>query len=160
MQQTECGKEVIQGLIEILMAGVKNGNLTEAESLLAGLRVLRPAFRELDTFDAWLLIKRKKYIEASHILRNADVLQDAKVMSIRTALLALCLHASNDPAWRISANEVLATSDDAEALAIVNMLFGKPREKQEEGQDGEQAAPAPYPGAAPGDLMLSHYMRA
>src|SRR4051812_41762788 len=62
---SKCDGAVITGLIEIVMTGINQGKLAEAEAVLAALRVLRPRFRELDTFDVWLLIKRRQYVEAT-----------------------------------------------------------------------------------------------
>ncbi|WP_158568063.1 MULTISPECIES: HrpB1 family type III secretion system apparatus protein [unclassified Duganella] len=152
MDYTSCDKKIVSSLIEVLLAGVKNDCLAESDALLAALRVLRPRFRELDTFDAWLLMKRKKYLQATHILRNLDgATPGIAAMPISTALLAVCLFAANDPAWSISANEVLVRNEDPEAIALVNMLFGKHPEPQDE---PEPAPPAP---AEPG---YSHYLRA
>jgi type III secretion protein HrpB1 len=157
MDYTSCDKDTVSALIEILMAGVKNDNLAEADALLAGLRVLRPQFRELETFDAWLLIKRKKYREATHILRNltgGD--QNMASMPVGTALLALCLFVANDPTWIISANEVLARNEDPEAVTLVNLLFGK----NPDTPAGEETAEAPPAAPTAADLMFTHYLRA
>ncbi|HEX7645216.1 MAG TPA: HrpB1 family type III secretion system apparatus protein [Burkholderiaceae bacterium] len=158
MDFTSCDKKIVMGLIEILMTGVKNDNLDQADALLAALRILRPNFGELDIFDAWLLIKRKKHMQAAHILRGmVSGEQTTKNMSICTALLSLCLHHSGDPTWEVSANEVLARDDDAEAVGLVNMLCGKHVE------DAEPKAAADAPAAPPDpalDLNFSYYMRA
>jgi type III secretion protein HrpB1 len=151
-----CDKRVVTGLIEVLMAGINQGRLAESDALLAALRVLRPRFRELDTFDVWLLIKRKRYIEATQVLRNLHGSSpDMQNLPICTALQALCLYASGDDAWRISANEVLTRNDDPEAVALVNLLFGK-------GPDAAvpepEAACAPAPTVA--DLAPAYYLRA
>ena len=154
---SKCDNRVVTGLIEVLMAGINQGRLAESDALLAALRVLRPRFRELDTFDIWLLIKRKRYIEATQVLRNLHGSSpDMQDLPICTALQALCLYASGDDAWRISANEVLTRNDDPEAVALVNLLFGK----------GPDAAAAPEPesgtAAAPAvaDLAPAYYLRA
>lgn len=150
---SKCDKRVVTGLIEVLMAGIKQGKLAESDALLAALRVLRPQFRELDTFDVWLLIKRKRYIEATQVLRNLHGSSaDMQNLPICTALQALCLYASGDDAWRISANEVLTRNDDPEAVALVNLLFGK-------GPDAEPEVAAP-PVPAMADLAPSYYLRA
>jgi type III secretion protein HrpB1 len=150
---SNCDRAVVTGLIEVLMAGIKHGKLAESDALLAALRVLRPRFRELDTFDVWLLMKRKRYIEATQVLRNLHGSSaDMQNLPICTALQAMCLYASGDDAWRISANEVLTRNDDPEAVALVNLLFGK-------GPDAEpEAAAAPAPVAA--DLAPAYYLRA
>ena len=142
---SKCDNRVVTGLIEVLMAGINQGRLAESDALLAALRVLRPRFRELDTFDIWLLIKRKRYIEATQVLRNLHGSSpDMQNLPICTALQALCLYASGDDAWRISANEVLTRNDDPEAVALVNLLFGKGPDAaaEPEPESGTAAAPA------------------
>jgi len=149
-----CDKRVVTGLIEVLMAGINQGRLAESDALLAALRVLRPRFRELDTFDIWLLIKRKRYIEATQVLRNLHGSSpDMQNLPICTALQALCLYASGDDAWRISANEVLTRNDDPEAVALVNLLFGK-------GPDAAEPEPEPIAAPAAADLAPAYYLRA
>jgi len=150
---SNCDRAVVTGLIEVLMAGIKHGKLAESDALLAALRVLRPRFRELDTFDVWLLMKRKRYIEATQVLRNLHGSSaDMQNLPICTALQAMCLYASGDDAWRISANEVLTRNGDPEAVALVNLLFGKAPDTEPE------AAAAPAPVAA--DLAPAYYLRA
>jgi type III secretion protein HrpB1 len=150
---SNCDRAVVTGLIEVLMAGIKHGKLAESDALLAALRVLRPRFRELDTFDVWLLMKRKRYIEATQVLRNLHGSSaDMQNLPICTALQAMCLYASGDDAWRISANEVLTRNDDPEAVALVNLLFGKAPDAEPE------PAAAPAPVAA--DLAPAYYLRA
>ena len=152
-----CDKRVVTGLIEVLMAGINQGRLAESDALLAALRVLRPRFRELDTFDIWLLIKRKRYIEATQVLRNLHGSSpDMQNLPICTALQALCLYASGDDAWRISANEVLTRNDDPEAVALVNLLFGKGPDAAAEPEPESGTAAAP----AVADLAPAYYLRA
>jgi type III secretion protein HrpB1 len=153
---SKCDNRVVTGLIEVLMAGINQGRLAESDALLAALRVLRPRFRELDTFDIWLLIKRKRYIEATQVLRNLHGSSpDMQNLPICTALQALCLYASGDDAWRISANEVLTRNDDPEAVALVNLLFGKgPDAAGPESESEIAAAPAVA------DLAPAYYLRA
>jgi type III secretion protein HrpB1 len=137
---SKCDRTVITGLIEILMTGINQGKLAEADALLAALRVLRPQFRELDTFDAWLFIKRRQYVEATQVLRTLhNGSSELQNLPICTALHACCLYASGDPAWRISANEVLTRNEDPDAVALVNLMLGKPAGEE----DAAEAAPPP-----------------
>jgi type III secretion protein HrpB1 len=150
---SNCDRAVVTGLIEVLMAGIKHGKLAESDALLAALRVLRPRFRELDTFDVWLLMKRKRYIEATQVLRNLHGSSaDMQNLPICTALQAMCLYASGDDAWRISANEVLTRNDDPEAVALVNLLFGKAPDAEPD--------PAAVPAPVAADLAPAYYLRA
>ena len=154
---SKCEKQVITGLIEILMTGINQGKLAEADAVLAALRVLRPRFRELDTFDAWLFIKRKQYVEATHVLSALQGgASELRNLPICTALHACCLYASADPAWRISANEVLARNEDPEAVALVNMILGKPV-AEEAAAEASSAAPSMDHAAA---MSHQYYLRA
>jgi len=161
MDYISCDKKVISSLIEVLMTGVKNDCLSQSDALLASIRILRPKFIELETFDAWLLIKRKKYLAATYILRNLQGAgTDMARMPISTALLALCLYASNDPDWAISANEVLVRNEDPEAIALVNMLFGKSPEKSVQTEEPAEQAVSTAMTTATTDMMYTHYLRA
>lgn len=154
---SNCDRPVITGLIEILMTGINQGKLAEADALLAALRVLRPRFRELDTFDAWLFIKRKQYIEATHVLSTLRSCgSELQNLPICTALHACCLYASDDPAWRISANEVLTRNEDPDAVALVNLMLGKPVEEEEEAE-ASSAPPLMDDAAA---MSHQYYLRA
>jgi type III secretion protein HrpB1 len=64
----------------------------------------------------------------------------------------MCLYASGDDAWRISANEVLTRNDDPEAVALVNLLFGKAPDAEPE--------PAAVPAPVAADLAPAYYLRA
>lgn len=147
---SNCDKAVITGLIEILMSGINQGRLAEADALLAALHVLRPQFRELDTFDAWLFIKRRQYVEATQVLRALHSNSELRNLPICTALHACCLYASGDPAWRISANEVLARDEDPAAVALVNLMLGNPAAEE------DAAAPPAVDEVSP----HSYYLRA
>ena len=148
---SKCDGAVITGLIEIVMTGINQGKLAEAEAVLAALRVLRPRFRELDTFDVWLLIKRRQYVEATQVLRALhDGSDNLRNLPICTALNACCLYASGDPAWRIAANEVLTLNEDPLAVGLINVMLGKPAEEA-----GDAAADEPP--AAPHEATAPHY---
>ncbi|KLD76649.1 HrpB1 family type III secretion system apparatus protein [Xanthomonas hyacinthi] len=124
MTTFQAREEFTNGLIEIVTTAMQNGDLNEAEGVLAALRVLRPENSALDIFDAWLALRRNRFTDAARILRNLNAMQDAA--SIGKALLACCLFAIGDPEWMISANQVIVENDDPNAVALVKMLSGQP----------------------------------
>jgi type III secretion protein HrpB1 len=91
--------------------------------VLAGVRVLRPGLGELDTFEAWIAIKRGHWQDAIRILHKLDA--NTSNWSLGKALMAFCQFAIGDPAWSISANDVLEGNASREAAGLVRLLMGK-----------------------------------
>lgn len=117
-------KQFIAALIEVISTAISHNRLEDAESVLAGVRVLRPRMSELDTFEAWIAIKRAQWQDAIRILHKLDA--SSNNWGLGKALLAFCQFAIGDQAWSISANEVLeGNSDNREATALVKILMGK-----------------------------------
>ena len=124
MSSINAKAELVNGLIETVTVGLQRDKMTEAEAVLAAIRVLRPGLAVLDTFDAWLALKRGRFSDAAILLRNLDF--DQAVPAIGKALRACCLFAVGDADWRVSANEVLAEDADPDAVALVRLLIGQP----------------------------------
>ncbi|MFJ2995181.1 HrpB1 family type III secretion system apparatus protein [Pandoraea sp. NPDC087047] len=150
LELTSCPDNLVSGLIELLVTSVNKEYLSEAERLLAALHVMRPRFRELHVYDVWLLMGRKKYTEATQLLRE---LENQPLRSpygaYVSALTAICLFSLRDPSWRIYANEVLARNEDQESVNLVSLLMGKRKEAE--------------PVATAGDISpfaTMHFMRA
>ncbi|WKB51741.1 HrpB1 family type III secretion system apparatus protein [Eleftheria terrae] len=116
-------KEFVSGLVEIISQGISNNRLEDAEAVLCAARALRPRLAELDTFDAWIAIKRGFWPDAIRLLRNLDA--SASNWSLGKALLAFCQFATGDAAWSISAHEVLQNSQNAEAIGLVKLLLNQ-----------------------------------
>ena len=123
---TDCPDSMVSALIELLTASVKNRYLNEAERLLAALHLMRPKFRELHIYDVWLMMGRKRFPEATQMLRalEGESLQ-APYGAYVGALMAVCLFSQRDPSWQVFANEVLTREEDSESVYLVNMLMGK-----------------------------------
>ena len=124
MSSIKAKGELVNGLIETVTIGLQRDKMAEAEAVLAAVRVLRPGLAVLDTFDAWLALKRGRFTDAALLLRNLDFGQ--AVPAIGKALRACCLFAVGDADWRVSANEVLAEDADPDAVALVRLLIGQP----------------------------------
>ncbi|WP_322094825.1 HrpB1 family type III secretion system apparatus protein [Paraburkholderia bannensis] len=122
---TACPDKLVSALIELLVTSVNKGYLDESERLLAALQLMRPRFRELQVYDAWIFIARKQFHQAAQILRTLETqtLQQPFNAYV-SALMAICLFSIKDPSWRIFANEVLARNEDSESIALVNLLMG------------------------------------
>lgn len=121
--QWRFDKRLVPGLIELVTQGLMFEMVDEAEAVLAALHVLRPEMQSFDIFNAWVLIKRGRYAEASRILRTFDASPDMGPMA--TALLAVCNFANGDNEWRINANEILERNENADAVELVKTLMAK-----------------------------------
>jgi type III secretion protein HrpB1 len=151
-------KEFVSGLIEVVSQGISHNHLEDAEIVLACVRGLRPSLVELDTFDAWLAIKRGFWQDAIRTLRNVD--SKTSNWALGRALLAFCQFAQGDEEWKFNANEVITNSESKEAIGLVKLLMG------EGGDDfAEPEEPAAeheiQPGTSLHDSMMtsSMYMR-
>ncbi|MCW7540283.1 HrpB1 family type III secretion system apparatus protein [Aquabacterium sp. A7-Y] len=144
-------KDFVAGLVEIISQGISNNRLEDAEAVLCAARALRPRLAELDTFDAWIAIKRGFWPDAIRLLRNLDA--TASNWGLGKALLAFCQFATGDAAWSISAHEVLQNSQNAEAVGLVKLLLN---------QEDTPADPAPESTLAAGQPPVSQaaYLRA
>lgn len=116
-------KPFIAALIEVISTAITHNRLEDAETLLAGVRVLRPRLAELDTFEAWIAIKRGHWHDAIRTLHKLDA--SARNWSLGKALMAFCQFAVGDAGWSISANDVLEGESTREARGLVKLLMGK-----------------------------------
>jgi len=150
---TVCSDKLISSLIVLFIAGVNKGYLDDAQRLLTALQIMRPRFRELQIYDAWLLIARKEFSSAAKMLRTLECQPMQKPFGAYvSALLAICLSSLRDPSWRIYANEVVARDEDEESVLLVNLLMGvKPEPRQLESTEVN-------PGLV--DFAPSHFLRA
>jgi len=114
-------KEFVSGLIDVLSQGISQNRLDDAEIVLAAVRILRPQMAELDTFDAWIAMKRGFWADAIRLLNNLD--SSTSNWSLGKALLAFCQYATGDSSWTISANQVLENGKNAEAIGLVKLLL-------------------------------------
>jgi type III secretion protein HrpB1 len=122
MNYLDYPKALVPALIEAVSVGCQRNYDQDAEAVLNALRVLRSDFPELETFEAWLQIRRGRWTEAIQVLRSLD-LASAK-WSYGKALLAYCLYMTGDSGWRLAANEVLELNNNAEASALARAMLG------------------------------------
>jgi type III secretion protein HrpB1 len=142
---TACPDKLVSALIELLVTSMNRRYLSEAGNLLAALHLMRPRFRELHVYDVWLLMKEKRFAEATQLLREleAQPLQDP-FGSYVGALLAICLFSVGDPSWRVFANQVLARDEDEEAVSLVNILLGNRKRTAEQASQSASDATAAH----------------
>ncbi|UXH78282.1 HrpB1 family type III secretion system apparatus protein [Roseateles amylovorans] len=144
-------KEFVSGLVGLVSMAVDRERLDDAETLLGAVRLLRPKVSELDFFEAWIAMKRGHWSDAMRTLRNLDAA--APEWSTAKAFLAYCQFATGDMGWRDTAQDVLHTSTNPEALDMVRTLLN-PDEAQD---SAEEAAAVP---SLPLELSHVAYMRA
>ncbi|MBB4731498.1 HrpB1 family type III secretion system apparatus protein [Xanthomonas arboricola] len=146
MEKMECPGSVVSGLIELITVGLTHEKLEEAAAVLAAVRVLRPELKALDTFDAWIAIKRGSYLEGARLLRELEA--DAGSKPLCKALYACCLFAVGDASWHGIADSLIEEDADADAVGLVKALSGRytPAPMHAESAT-ESAAPMEVPNA-------------
>ncbi|PPV07026.1 HrpB1 protein [Xanthomonas bromi] len=146
MEKIECSGTVVSGLIELITVGLTHDKIQDAAAVLAAVRVLRPDLKALDTFDAWISIKRGNYVDGARLLRELE--GDAGSKPLCKALYACCLFAMGDQSWHGVADALIEEDADADAVALVKALSGRhtPTSVQPEAP-GESSAPMEVPSA-------------
>lgn len=152
-------KEFVSGLVGLVSLAVDRERLEDAEALLGCVRLLRPKVAELDFFEAWIAMRRGHWEDAMRTLRNLDM--NAPEWSVAKAFLAYCQFATGDLAWRATAQEVLDTSSNAEALDMARSLL-HPEEAEATSESDSPSTTAPSAAAPVMPMEYSHvaYMRA
>jgi type III secretion protein HrpB1 len=115
-------KELFSGLVDALNLAVMHERLDDAERVLAGLRALRPRMLELDTFEAWIALKRGHWTDAVRLLNNIAE-SASRGSGLAKALLAFCQCATGDARWVSVAQQVVDAGDSQEAIGLVRLLL-------------------------------------
>lgn len=148
-------KPFVTSLIEILTVGITHQQLDDAETLLRGIRVLRPHLTELGTFGVWIAIGRRQWHDAIQLLNELDA--TAPKWTMTTALMAFCKFAIGDAGWHACASQVLQNDPSGDAADFVRHMMGhKPADESRAG-DARPAEPDfsqydPRSAALPGFL--------
>ncbi|MGF6955256.1 HrpB1 family type III secretion system apparatus protein [Paraburkholderia youngii] len=156
MNYQDYPKALVSALIETVSIGCQRNYDQDSEAVLNALRVLRSDFPELETFEAWLQIRRGRWAEAIQVLRSLDT-ASAK-WSYGKALLAYCLYMTGDSGWRLVANEVLELNNNAEATALARAMLGVAA--PDAGVEPAQSADSAAAQTAGFDEMAAQYLRA
>jgi type III secretion protein HrpB1 len=151
-------KPFIAALIEIVSTAISHNRLEDAENVLAGVRVLRPRLAELDTFEAWIAIKRGHWHDAIRTLHKLDA--TASNWSLGKALMAFCQFAVGDAGWSVSANEVLEGDSTDEARGLVRLLMGKDTDPADTEAESAPAPAATFTDYDPRSMHHAAFLRA
>lgn len=150
-------KDFVSGLVGLVSLAVDRERLDDAETLLGAVRLLRPKVSQLDFFEAWIAMKRGHWTDAMRTLRNLDA--TAPEWATAKAFLAYCQFATGDMAWRATAEDVLHSTTNQEALDMVRTLLN-PEEAAKDGEAETTADDAPAVPPLSIDLSQMAYMRA
>lgn len=148
-------RELVSCLVDLTSLAIRHDRLEDAEAALVAVRSLRPRLSELDTFEAWIAMKRGFWPDAIRILRNLDAAVGN--WALGKALLAFCQFAVGDAGWRASATDVVENSQNAEALNLVMLLIDPEGAVSEHAQTNAPQAAASHPS---GDFTSQPYLRA
>lgn len=146
--------ELVCSLVDLTGLAITHDRFEDAEWVLGCLRVLRPKLVELDTYEAWIAMKRRRFDEAIRILRNIDA--SSPKWALGKALMALCQFVSGDPAWLANANDVVENGNDAAATGLVRLLLDPEGSVSRPAEDTDDEASAP----AVSRELLQTYRRA
>ena len=114
-------KEFFTGLIEVLSQALSHDLLDDAEAVLLCARVLRPRLAELDTFEAWIAIRRRNWQDAQRFLAQLDsALPDSEH---NQALLAFCQFSMGDERWRDQARVIVDNSKSQAAVDLMQLML-------------------------------------
>lgn len=130
-------KEVFCAATDVLTLGLTHDRTDDAESILICLRAMRPRIAELDTFEAWILMKRGRFVDASRILAN--VVESPHGGLQAKALQTYCMFVVNDSRWSDSATQIIENGEDPDAARLMQLLVN-PEGAMKEYEEAESAA--------------------
>jgi type III secretion protein HrpB1 len=116
--------EIVAGMMDVLWAGAALDTFSEVHDLLDALAVLRPRSGQTHEVLAWSHVRARAWGEALGQLRRVE--REGVLSSRGTALMALCLYAMGDPAWRTYAYAAAYRSGDAMATRTARALLAAP----------------------------------
>jgi len=154
MHATLERKELFCGMVDVLNAAISHQLMEEADSLLRSLRALRPNMVELDTFEAWIAMRRGHLQDAVRLLRHMEERCHTGGAPFAKALLSFCLYSVGDPTWRINAQQVIDGNENPAATGLVRLLLPGGAAAQ------EPAAEAAPPTVADPGLSMGAFLRA
>jgi type III secretion protein HrpB1 len=148
-------KEVFCGLVDVLNVAITQQQMEEAEAILQGLRALRPRMIELDTFEAWIAMRKGHLQDAVRLLRHMEERCRTGGAPFAKALLSFCLYSIGDPTWRVNAQQVIDSDENPAATGLVRLLL--PSENEPAAEEEVQAEPPPRPDAG---VAMGAFLRA
>ena len=114
-------KRFVNGLIAVLSCAISAHRIDDAQALLAAVRVLRPRLPQLDGLEASIAAQGGRWRDAIRLLDDLE--RDAPDWEVGRSMRAYCLWAAGDDRWQAAAEELLATSRDADTASFMNRLL-------------------------------------
>ena len=151
-------------LVDVLNVAISHQMLGDAESVLQALRAMKPRMVELDTFEAWIAMRRGYLQDAIRLLRHVDNRSKNALSPFAKALLAFCLYSVGDPTWKMNAQQVIDDDENAAATGLVRLLFPD-RMAEAEAQASSDSAPreapaVPVQAAGSAAVAMAGFLRA
>jgi type III secretion protein HrpB1 len=159
MDSKLTSKEVFCAATDALTLGLTHDCIDDAERVLACLRAMRPRIAELDTFEAWILMKRGHFQDAARLLKNVADSPHGGLQA--KALLTYCLFVTNDEHWADSANEIIEQGNNPDATHLMQLLVNpEGMLKEYEAAEAVREGAAEPPEASRQPPMDQRYVRA
>ena len=121
MDSKLTSKELFCAATDVLTLGLTHDRVDDAEAILGCLRAMRPRIVELDSFEAWILMKRGNFKDASRLLANVESSPHGGLQA--RALLAYCFFATGDGRWNNTANQIIDNGNDPDAAHLMKLLM-------------------------------------
>lgn len=116
--------EIVAGMLKLLWGGAELDRLSDLHDLLDALAVLQPGTDSSRVVLAWWHLRARAWTDALRELRRTE--HAGVLSSLGTALIAVCLYALKDPAWRTYAYAVAYQSDNPLATKTALALLAAP----------------------------------
>ncbi|WP_206956928.1 HrpB1 family type III secretion system apparatus protein [Trinickia acidisoli] len=120
MNEMKLDSVAVRALLSVFSIGLTHASFTDLEDLLIALRALSPDSALADLCEARLLMRSRRWIEASRLI--AQVEAQYGVLPKLRVLHAWCLLKLGEPQWRSCIDSALGSSDNG-AVAAANALL-------------------------------------
>lgn len=116
--------DVVAGMLKLLWGGAELDRLSDLHDLLDALEVLQPGTDSSRVVLAWWHLRSRAWTDALRELRRTEYA--GALSSLGMSLIAVCLYALKDPAWRTYAYAAAYQSDNPLATKTALALLAAP----------------------------------
>jgi type III secretion protein HrpB1 len=120
----DIADELVAGMVDLLWCGARLDALPELQALLGALGTWRTEIARTCVVIAWWHVRARAWREALDELRRIE--RAGGLLSLGTALTAVCLYALGDPAWRGYARAAAYEGNDPMAAHTAKALLAAP----------------------------------
>lgn len=120
----EIADELVTGMVDLLWSGARLDALADLRDLLEALGTWRAEIARSCVVIAWWHVRARAWHEALDELRRIE--RAGGLLSLGTALMAVCLYALGEPGWRGYARAAAYEGNDPMAAHTAQALLAAP----------------------------------